>query len=271
MTFSHWRRAVATAALVVFGVAAAACDVSVGNGDFSIGVASGRAADEWQRTYQVSPGARFEVVNTNGLIEVEGGSGPEVSVRAERVAKASTDESAKELLGKIEIVETRSDGGVRLETKYPKSLGRGGVEVKYYVKVPAGIKVHAQTTNGGIKLVTLPNAVVAATTNGGVTGTGLSGGVEATTTNGGIDLKFGAVAEGGIKAETVNGGVVVMVPKDAKADVSARVVNGGLSVGDLPVQTIGEQSRRRLEGKLNGGGPRIEIGAVNGGVRLAGL
>ena len=271
MTFSHWRRAVATAALVVFGVAAAACDVSVGNGDFSIGVASGRAADEWQRTYQVSAGARFEVVNTNGLIQVEGGSGPEVSVRAERVAKASTDESAKELLGKVEIVETRSDGGVRLETKYPRNSGRGGVEVKYYVKVPAGIKVHAQTTNGGIKLVTLPNAVVAATTNGGVTGTGLSGGVEATTTNGGIDLKFGAVAEGGIKAETVNGGVVVMVPKDAKADVSARVVNGGLSVGDLPVQTIGEQSRRRLEGKLNGGGPRIEIGAVNGGVRLAGL
>ncbi len=50
----------------------------------------------------------------------------------------------------------------------------------------------------------------------------------------------------------------------------ASVVNGGLSVGDLPVETIGEQSRRRLEGKLNGGGPRIVIGAVNGGVRLAG-
>jgi hypothetical protein len=270
MTLSPWRRTVATAALVVFGISAAACDVSVGNGDFSIGVASGRASDEWQRTYQVAAGGRFEVVNVNGLVQVEGVSGPEVSVRAERIAKASTDESAKELLGKVEIVETRSDGGVRLETKAPKNWGRGGVEVKYFVKVPAGIKVVAQTTNGGIKLVTLPNDVVASTTNGGVSGTDLRGVVEATTTNGGIDLKFGAVG-GGIKAETVNGGVVVMVPKDAKADVSARVVNGGLSVGDLPVEVVGEQSRRRLEGKLNGGGPRIEIGAVNGGVRLAGL
>jgi hypothetical protein len=79
------------------------------------------------------------------------------------------------------------------------------------------------------------------------------------------------VAEGGIKAETVNGGVVVMVPKTAKADLHASVVNGGLSVGDLPVEVVGQQTRRRLEGKLNGGGPRIEIGAVNGGVRLAGL
>jgi len=78
------------------------------------------------------------------------------------------------------------------------------------------------------------------------------------------------VADGGVKAETVNGGVVVSVPRDAKADVRASVVNGGLSVGDLPVETIGAQSRRRLEGKLNGGGPRIVIGAVNGGVRLAG-
>ena len=116
-------------------------------------------------------------------------------------------------------------------------------------------------TNGLLKSVIV---------NGGVNGDGLTGAVDATTTNGGIDLSLGAVAQGGVKAETVNGGVVVSVPRDAKADVRATVVNGGLSVGDLPVQTIGEQSRRRLEGKLNGGGPRIVIGAVNGGVRLAG-
>jgi DUF4097 and DUF4098 domain-containing protein YvlB len=136
--------------------------------------------------------------------------------------------------------------------------------------VPAGLRVFAQTTNGGIKLVGLANSVVATTVNGGVNGNGLTGSVEATTTNGGIDLSLGAVAEGGVKAETVNGGVVVSVPRDARADVKASVVNGGLSVGDLPIETVGQQNRRRLEGKLNGGGPRIEIGAVNGGVRLAG-
>ncbi len=264
----HRALPVVLAAAMAFGTAA--CDVNIGGGDFNLGVASGRAADEWIRTYTVAPGARFEVVNVNGQVQVEPATGSDVEVRAERVAKASTDQAAKELLGKVEMAETKTADGVKLETKAPKNFGRGGVEVKYFVKVPAGITVSAQTTNGGIRLINLPNAVVASTVNGGVNGDGLSGAIDASTTNGGIDLSVGKVAEGGIKAETVNGGVVVSVPRDARADVRASVVNGGLSVGDLPIETIGEQSRRRLEGKLNGGGPRIVMGAVNGGVRLAG-
>ncbi len=258
---------VLTAALALGAVG---CDVNISGSDFSVGVVSGRAADEWSRKYQVPSGGRFEVVNVNGQVTIEQATGSDVEVRAERIAKASTDQAAKELLGKVEIAETKTADGVKLETKAPKNWGRGGVEVKYFVKVPAGLKVSAQTTNGGIRLLNISNEVVAATVNGGVNGDGLTGAVDATTTNGGIDLSLGAVAQGGVKAETVNGGVVVSVPRDAKADVRASVVNGGLSVGDLPVETVGAQSRRRLEGKLNGGGPRIVIGAVNGGVRLAG-
>jgi len=264
------RRALFIALIVAASAGAAACDINLGGGDFNLGVASGRASDEWSRRYQVASGGRFEVVNVNGQVQVEQATGSDVEVRAERIAKASTDEAAKELLGKVEMAETKTADGVKLETRTPKNWGRGGVEVKYFVKVPAGVKVSAQTTNGGIRLVNISNQVVATTTNGGVNGDGLTGAVEATTTNGGIDLSLGAVAEGGVRAETVNGGVVVSVPRDAKADVRATVVNGGLSVGDLPVETIGAQSRRRLEGKLNGGGPSIVIGAVNGGVRLSG-
>lgn len=270
MTPNTWRRSALTAVLLVASMAAAACDINVGGGDFNIGVVSGKATDEWTRTYSIPATGRFEVVNVNGLVQVEQGTGDAVEVRAERTAKASTDESAKELLGKVEMVESKSADGVKIETKVPKNWGRGGVEVKYYVKVPAGIRVAAQTTNGGIKLLGLANDVDASTVNGGVNGEGLGGRVEATTTNGGIELTMARVADGGVKAETVNGGVVVNLPKDAKADVSASVVNGGLDVHELPIETTGAQSRRKLEGKLNGGGPRIELGAVNGGVRLSG-
>ena len=264
----HRALPVVLVAALAFGTAA--CDVNIGGGDFNLGVVSGRATDEWSRKYQVASGGRFEVVNVNGQVQVEQATGGDIEVRAERIAKASTDEAAKELLGKVEIAETRTADGLKLETRAPKNWGRGGVEVKYFVKVPSGIKVSARTTNGGIKLLNIANEVLASTTNGGVSGEGLTGAVDASTTNGGISLALGGVAQGGVKAETVNGGVVVSVPRDAKADVRASVVNGGLSVGDLPVETIGERSRRRLEGKLNGGGPLIVIGAVNGGVRLAG-
>jgi hypothetical protein len=57
------------------------------------------------------------------------------------------------------------------------------------------------------------------------------------------------------------------VPESAKADISASCTNGGISVTGVKLE-ISEQSRRRLEGKLNGGGTPIELHTTNGGVRL---
>ncbi len=167
---------------------AAACDISIGDTGFNIGMASNKATETWTRSYAVSAGGTFEVENTNGLVEVLQGTGPKVEVSAEKIAKASSDEAAKDLLSKIEIVETVKPESVRLVTKTPKSFGSGGAEVKYTIKVPAGLRVRAGTTNGGIKLTGISNDVEASTTNGGVNGEDLSGTIDASTTNGGVHL-----------------------------------------------------------------------------------
>jgi hypothetical protein len=43
------------------------------------------------------------------------------------------------------------------------------------------------------------------------------------------------------------------VPKDAKASVSLRVSNGGISTSGLDM-AVSEQSRRRVDGTIGGGG-----------------
>ena len=262
------RRPALVLALGLVTLLTAGCDVSLGNGEFSLS-ASGRATDTWTRSYTVAPGGRFAIQNTNGIIEIEQGTGPAVEVRAERTARASTDEDAKALLAKIEMVETVAPDSVRIETKTPRSYGRGGVEVKYYVKVPEGLHVAPHTTNGGIKLTGLTNDIDASTTNGGVHGEGLAGSVSAESTNGGIDLSIASLGKDGVRASTTNGGIGVDVPADIKADVSVRVTNGGIGVDNLQVETT-EQNRRHLEGRINGGGPRIELSTTNGGIHLTG-
>ncbi len=57
------------------------------------------------------------------------------------------------------------------------------------------------------------------------------------------------------------------VPDSAKADISASCTNGGISVSGVRLE-VSEQSRRHLEGKMNGGGTSIELHTTNGGVRL---
>lgn len=255
-------------ALLVVALAGAGCDVSVGDHGFSMDIASGKATDEWKRTYTVAAGGRLEIVNTNGIIEASPASGGQVEVRAERIAKASNDERAQELLKQLELREDVSPNRVRIETRGPGiRIGRSSHEVRYYVRVPDGLAVQFETTNGAVRLENLKGQIVASTTNGGVRGRGLSGSVKATSTNGGVTIEMSSVT-GDVELGTTNGGIRLELPADVKAALDARCVNGGISVSDeLPFQ--GEQTRRRVSGTLNGGGPRISVETVNGGVRIS--
>jgi hypothetical protein len=57
------------------------------------------------------------------------------------------------------------------------------------------------------------------------------------------------------------------MPGDARASISASITNGGIDVSGLTLETS-TSTRRRLEGKLNGGGAPIRIEGTNGGIRI---
>jgi hypothetical protein len=254
------RSAALAAGLALAVMTSAACELAVAS-------FKAEAKDEWTRSYQLGAGGSFEVDNTNGSIEVSQTTGSAIEVRAERVAKAASEEAARDLLKQLEIREDVSTSRVRIETKTPTGIRWGGLEVRYTVKVPAGTAVKVDNTNGRITLTDLTGTVNAETTNGGVTGSGLTGSVRASTTNGGIEIGVSAVHADGIVLETTNGGVSLTLPADAKADIAASCVNGGIS-SDLPLEKDGDSSRRSLRGRLNGGGPRVSLETVNGGVKI---
>lgn len=248
-----------------------ACDISVGkDGGFSLGIASGQAQDDWTRTYALEAGGRLEIVNVNGRITAEAGDGPSVEISAERVAKATTDASAKELLDKIEMREEISDARVRVEVRAPR-VTAGGHEVTWTIRVPKGVSVDLRTVNGGVRLNGLDGEVRAKSTNGGINGRALRATtLEAAVTNGGVDIQLiDAPARGTFDLESVNGGISLALPSESRAEVTARCVNGGISISDLDLQIEGEQSRRRLQGRLNGGGARVTLETTNGGIKLS--
>jgi hypothetical protein len=241
----------------------------LGGCDLSFGHLSARATDEWTHTYPLSPGGEIRIVNTNGLIDVEGVDGSTVEVRAERIAKGSTEAAAKELLPRIIIKEDAKPERVSIETERMSGIMIGaGFEVRYHVRAPKNALVNVTNTNGLVSVSGLTGKVVAHTTNGGVKGSGLSGGVDARTTNGGVTIDMASLGPDPILLETTNGGVSLALPEKAKATVTASCTNGGISVGSLDNFEVSEKSRRRLEGKLNGGGTSVELHTTNGGVRL---
>ena len=237
--------------------------------DASLAHLTARVTDEWTRTYPLSAGGEVRIVNTNGKIEVEGVEGSNVEVRAERIARGASEAAARELLPRIVIKEDIRSDRVSIETERMGGIMIGvGFEVRYHVKAPKNALVNVTNTNGQVMLTALGGNVTAHTTNGGVNGKGLSGGLDARSTNGGVTIDLASLGKETVALHTTNGGVTLTLPETAKADISASCTNGGINVSSLDNLEVTETSRRKLEGRLNGGGTAIDLRTTNGGIRV---
>ena len=142
------RRFAAAVPLVAVLTMSAGCDLAV----------SGHREefqDTWTRTYTLTEGGRLDIENTNGFIDVSVGTGNAVQVSVQRVAKAASEEAAKELLSKVAMKEEITPERVHLYSERPRqgfSMG-GGVELRYTVKVPASAQVELTNTNGRVSVV----------------------------------------------------------------------------------------------------------------------
>ena len=217
----------------------AGCDVLVQSIDGGAIGGGYKATDTWSRTYPVgAPGMEVAVVNINGKIQVEAVEGTVVDVKAEIIARAGSDQAAKELLKQVEIREETSPARIRLETRQRRTFGRQGVQVLYTLRVPKTVKVNLETVNGGINIVGIEGGTRAETTNGTVEGRLLSSGVRAATTNGSIKLEVSSLGAEGAELETTNGSIDLRLPESTKANLSARCVNGGIAVEGLTFEKV---------------------------------
>lgn len=256
---SRWMLA---ALILPAAVLVAACDMS------ALHNLTGRASDEWTRSYPLKPGGEIRIGNTNGKIEVEGVDGSTVEVRAERVARAATDEGARELLPRITIKEDITPDRVSLQTDRLSGIMLGvSFEVSYRVRAPKNAIVDVSNTNGTVVVHGLTGKVSAHATNGEVTGRDLTGAIDARTTNGRVSIDLASVGTERISLRTTNGRLTLALPQTAKADVTATWTNGGIDLSSLKME-VSERGRRRFEGKMNGGGTPIELHTTNGGIRI---
>jgi hypothetical protein len=243
-----------------FALALAACD-----GPFDL---PGRAVDEWTRSYPLVDGGQLQISNTNGTVEIEGVTGSMVEVRAERVARATTDSAARDLLSRFVIKEDVTPTRVSLESEQTGGFLTGvGYEVNYHVRAPKNAVVRATTTNGRIFLHALSGKTTATTTNGGISADALAGGITARTTNGSVDVELAALDAEAVDIRTTNGRVSLTLPRDGKADLDASVTNGAISVTGLTFEAT-DQSRRHVSGRINGGGPPVTVSTTNGAIRI---
>jgi len=229
----------------------------------------GRASDTWARSYTLQDGGELQVVGAVGAIDVQGGPGNTIEVKAERRVRAATDGAAASMASRVRISEDVSPDKIVLRTE-----GLGGIiigaeiEVDFRITVPASTRLRLRTTGGNINVTSVNGIVVASSTNGGVTARAIGGGVDARATNGSITVDLAAVGKDAVDLRATNGNISLTLPPAADANIEATCTNGTIDITDLPIELTGEQSRRRARGRLNGGGAPVEATTTNGDIHI---
>ncbi|MCZ6915245.1 MAG: DUF4097 family beta strand repeat-containing protein [Gemmatimonadetes bacterium] len=239
----------------------------------------GRTTEPRQQEFRwsgvLAPGMTIEIKGINGSVTAERSSGDRVEVLAVKVGRRS-DPSL------VEIATVEHAGGVTVCAVYPSPSGRransctpgdGGrmntrnndVQVRFTIRVPAGVNLAARTVNGSIKAAALQGDLFAQTVNGSID-LSTTGAAKANTVNGSIKVEIGAITLlDDLEFNTVNGSITVVVPHGLNAEIDASTVGGRVST-DFPLM-VGRRGRE-MYGVVGVGGATIELHTVNGSVQL---
>jgi hypothetical protein len=83
-----------------------------------------------------------------------------------------------------------------------------------------------------------------------------------------LTVRPGSKMNGGWLIHTSDGGVEARLPQDMTAELYVHTGDGHIQL-DLPVTVNGSIERSSVRGKLNGGGPLLEITTGDGSIRVS--
>jgi hypothetical protein len=229
-------------------------------------VASAKVTEKFNQTYPFDANGTIRVENVNGTVEIIAWDKAEVSLEAEKSAR--TEEGLQRMHLRIEADNRRLSVKTDMEKKW-KFWDNMNAQVHYKLMVPAGVALEKiDVVNSNIEVTGVKGEVNLSTVNGGVEAEGLASPGRFETVNGSIRVAYATLPTGGgITLETVNGSCKVILPAKAAFDLNAETVNGRVSC-DFPI-TLAKSGKRSLRGAVNGGGTRIDLESVNGGLTVA--
>jgi hypothetical protein len=259
------------------------------------------AADEWDKTWQVSGGTQVLVNADDGNIRVEPGSATLVTARIRTSGWHIGDDE-------VRVLEKQTGNRVELELKVPSRVFsfsfRREISIELTVPRNAELDLHTgdgnittrglegplrsntgdgnitivggkgtiqlHTGDGNIEADDLDGSLAADTGDGNVEVTGRFDVVEARTGDGNVQLTAdpGSRVSSAWKIRTGDGDITLRMPEGIAADIDAHTGDGHVSC-DFAVSVSGKMEASNVRGPINGGGPPLELRTGDGNIRVA--
>jgi DUF4097 and DUF4098 domain-containing protein YvlB len=226
--------------------------------------ASAKVSENFSQTYPLAANGTISLDNVNGSIEVVAWDKAEVLVEA--VKSSKDDEALSHLHIKIEASAKKLVIKTEYEKKW-KFWENAQAEVRYKLMVPAGATLDKiGVVNADVQITGVKGSVKVDSVNGSIEAEGLAGEGDFDTVNGSITVSYATMPSDDISLDTVNGRCTVKLPANAAFKLEADTVNGRTSC-DFPI-TLEKSGKHDLHGTVNGGGIKVKLDSVNGGLAV---
>jgi hypothetical protein len=223
--------------------------------------------DETRKSFDLKPGARIEVQDINGKVEIQTSDTRTAEVYVRRLA-----DSPNSLRRRQMIIEQTADGLlVRGRTQHlgfwDHLFGHNPNE-EVVIKAPRQIALALKGINGPVTTGDIDGSLEAKGINGRVELGAASQYVELGSINGNIVIGLKQLGDRGARFSGVNGGIEIRLANGLNADLTARGMNGNVR-SDIPEVTVDKEGPgSRYSARIGSGGAPITISGINGNVRL---
>jgi DUF4097 and DUF4098 domain-containing protein YvlB len=240
------------------------------------------SADEWKKDYSPSGKPVIRVDANDADIRVNDWDRKDIEARI-------ITEGYKIGPDAVRVTESQSGNQITLEVHTPRLLGlvlhRHSVRVE--VSMPRQGDLNLHTGDGDIRVVNISGDFRLDSGDGNLEIRSADGTLNAETRDGNIrtsgrfdtltlhtgDGNIDAEAEAGSKSTsgwnlyTGDGNIALRLPSDFAADLDAETGDGRVNI-DFPLTTNGSAKERTVRGKINGGGPPLELRTGDGNIDL---
>jgi len=289
--------AMVAAAAAVMGFVGATRDGGTSAIQHAFGLEAVAGQEDFRWSGRLARGQEIEINGIIGNVTAVATSGDQVEVIGRRRGRGAADV-------RIEAVETRD--GITICTIYPQRAGRGNgrrtdvdgdgrcrgnngnidgddAAIDFTVRVPAGVKLAANTVSGDIVAEGLRSPVEAASVSGDVR-VSTSGPARASTVSGDVVATFAQTDSDEMEFNSVSGDVTLRLAASVGAEVEAQTLSGEIH-SDFPLRRghmtddddddddrggiqvhvrIGQSAR----GTIGRGGAELSVTTISGDIRL---
>ncbi len=219
--------------------------------------------EQFHETYRLAPGARVEVSNINGPLEIQTADGAMAEVTVVRSARTRED------LAHRRIIVEQKGNTFRVYAHEPEDPEARNVTVRHraVIKVPRPSALLVKNVNGSARIGDIEGPITLANINGELSMGRAAGFADFANINGNMAFTLGQLGQRGVRARNINGNMNIRFLDRLNADMEVRSFNGLVNPKVASV-TVRRAGRSSFLAQFGSGGTPIVMTQVNGVITI---